>query len=242
MFDSTRIIWGVGIVLAFVLIALIDNFFINFIVFAALFYLAFEEAKRLFGLENISIIPLALAFLVGAYSEKTLLCGIFVLVLALGYLVYKKSENLKPILLYLYPALPLFALWQLYVDEGMFAVFWLVVIVASCDSGAYFIGKLAGKTPFSKTSPNKTLEGVVGGVVFAVLIGSFVGTFVYGFWLSFFCALAVGVFAVIGDLLESYFKRLAGVKDSGTLIPGHGGILDRIDAVLMASFAMVTLL
>ncbi|ARJ55767.1 phosphatidate cytidylyltransferase [Campylobacter cuniculorum] len=242
MFNATRIFWGLGIVLAVILMALIDKFFINFIVFAALFYVAFEEAKKLFKLENESIIPLVLAFLIGTFSKEALLCGILALLLMLGFLVYKKAQNLNPALLYLYPSLPLFALWQLYLDNGMFAVFWLIIIVAACDSGAYFIGKFMGKTPFSQTSPNKTLEGVIGGVILAVILGSIVGLFVYDFWLCFFCSFAVAIFAVIGDLLESYFKRQAGVKDSGNLIPGHGGILDRIDALLIATFAMVTFL
>lgn len=242
MFDTKRIVWGVGIVLAVIIIALIDKFFINLIVFAGLFYLAFEEAKKLFGIANASIIPLVLAFLVGILIEKPLLCGILMFILVLGFLVYKKAENLNFALPYLYPSLPLFALWELYFKNGMFAIFWLIVIVASCDSGAYFAGKLIGKTPFSQTSPNKTLEGVIGGVILAVFLGTFVGLFMYDFWLSFFCSLVVAIFAVIGDLLESYFKRKAGVKDSGNLIPGHGGILDRIDAVLIASFAMVVFL
>ncbi|MGY0225363.1 phosphatidate cytidylyltransferase, partial [Campylobacter jejuni] len=134
------------------------------------------------------------------------------------------------------------ALWQVYLDQGMFALFWLIIIVAACDSGAYFIGKLMGKTPFSPTSPNKTLEGVIGGLICASVIGTILGVFVYSFWLSLFCSFFVAIFAVIGDLLESYFKREAGVKDSGDLIPGHGGVLDRIDAVIIAAFVMVALL
>lgn len=242
MFNTTKIIWGLGIILAVVLIVSLDKFFVNFIVFSVLFYLALDEARKLFSLENTSIIPPMLAFFVGVLSEKALFCGVLALILVLGFLVYKKAENLNSALLYLYPTLPLLTLWQLYLKEGIFAVFWLIVIVASCDSGAYFAGKLIGKIPFSQTSPNKTLEGVIGGVIFALIVGSIVGSFVYDFWLSFFCSLVAAVFAVIGDLLESYFKRVAGVKDSGDLIPGHGGILDRIDAMLIAVFAMVVFL
>ncbi|ECL6163953.1 phosphatidate cytidylyltransferase, partial [Campylobacter jejuni] len=90
--------------------------------------------------------------------------------------------------------------------------------------------------------PNKTLEGVIGGLICASAIGTILGVFVYSFWLSLLCSFFVAIFAVIGDLLESYFKREAGVKDSGDLIPGHGGVLDRIDAVIIAAFVMVALL
>lgn len=242
MFNSARIIWGVVMAIAVVLIALIDQFIINFIVFTLILYLAFNEAKKLFHLENVSIIPLALAFILGTISENPLAFGILAALLVLGYFVYKKAPDLKAVLIYLYPSLPVLALWQVYLDNGMFALFWLIAIVAICDSAAYFIGKLLGKTPFSQTSPNKTLEGVIGGLVCASVLGTLIGVFVYSFWLSLLCSFFVALFAVIGDLLESYFKREAGVKDSGDLIPGHGGILDRIDAVIIAAFVMVALL
>lgn len=241
MFNSTRIIWGLLMVAAVIIIALIDQFFINFIIFGILLFLAFNEAKKLFNLEKISIIPLILAFILGTMMLKPLFLGILATFLILGYQVYKKS-NLKPVLIYLYPSLPILALWQIYLTHGMFALFWLILIVASCDSAAYFIGKLIGKTPFSPTSPNKTLEGVIGGLIFASIFGSLIGIFVYGFWLSLFCSFFSAFMAVIGDLLESYFKREVGVKDSGDLIPGHGGLLDRIDAVIIAAFVMVSFL
>ena len=138
--------------------------------------------------------------------------------------------------------MPILALWQVYLDEGMIRLFLLILLVVLCDSGAYFIGKMLGKTPFSQTSPNKTLEGVVGGVLCAVVGGGLVGIIMGEFWLWVVLGFFVAVLAVIGDLIESYFKRVANLKDSGDLIPGHGGILDRIDAVMIASFAMVVLL
>ncbi len=242
MFNITRIIWGVIMAVAVVLIALIDEYFINMLIFAILLFLAFNEAKKLFHAENASIIPIIFAFILGSISSKPLFFGILIALLVLGYLVYKKVDNLNLLKIYLYPTLPILALWQVYLDYGMFALFWLILIVAVCDSGAYFIGKLIGKTPFSQTSPNKTLEGVIGGLVCATIFGTLVGIFAYSFILSLICSFCVAFMGVIGDLLESYFKREAGVKDSGNLIPGHGGILDRIDAVIIAAFAMVAIL
>lgn len=242
MFNITRIIWGVIMAVTVVLIALIDEYFINMLIFAILLFLAFNEAKKLFYAENASIIPIIFAFILGSISSKPLFFGILIALLVLGYLVYKKVDNLNLLKIYLYPTLPILALWQVYLDYGMFALFWLILIVAVCDSGAYFIGKLIGKTPFSQTSPNKTLEGVIGGLVCATIFGTLVGIFAYSFILSLICSFCVAFMGVIGDLLESYFKREAGVKDSGNLIPGHGGILDRIDAVIIAAFAMVAIL
>ncbi|WP_270988433.1 phosphatidate cytidylyltransferase [Campylobacter upsaliensis] len=242
MFDMTRIISGFVMIVAVIIIALIDVFWINFVVFGLLLYFAFDEAKKLFNVPNASFIPAFLAFLLGSYYEKALFFGLLLVILVVGYLSYKKAENLRLSLIYLYPTLPILALWQVYLDEGMIRLFLLILLVVLCDSGAYFIGKMLGKTPFSQTSPNKTLEGVVGGVLCAVVGGGLLGIIMGEFWLWVVLGFFVAVLAVIGDLIESYFKRVANLKDSGDLIPGHGGILDRIDAVMIASFAMVVFL
>ncbi|EAI5398472.1 phosphatidate cytidylyltransferase [Campylobacter upsaliensis] len=242
MFDMTRIISGFVMIAAVIIIALIDVFWINFVVFGLLLYFAFDEAKKLFNVPNASFIPAFLAFLLGSYYEKALFFGLLLVILVVGYLSYKKAENLRLSLIYLYPTLPILALWQVYLDEGMIRLFLLILLVVLCDSGAYFIGKMLGKTPFSQTSPNKTLEGVVGGVLCAVVGGGLLGIIMGEFWLWVVLGFFVAVLAVMGDLIESYFKRVANLKDSGDLIPGHGGILDRIDAVMIASFAMVVLL
>lgn len=97
---------------------------------------------------------MAIAFILGSLSHKALLFGILALLLVVGYLVYKKA-SLKPNFIYIYPSLPILALWQVYLDQGMFALFWLIIIVAACDSGAYFIGKLMGKTPFLQQAQTK---------------------------------------------------------------------------------------
>ena len=105
------------------------------------------------------------------------------------------------------------------------------------DTMAYIVGSFIGKTPFSKISPKKTWEGTVGGAILCVMIISWLGWllkyYTVGDWLciSTICA----IFGTLGDLLESKIKRLAGVKDSGTLMPGHGGFLDRFDSFLIAT-------
>lgn len=120
--------------------------------------------------------------------------------------------------------------------------FWLLPIFTFVwlnDTGAYVVGSLIGKHKLmERISPKKTIEGTLGGVFFAILGG--VG-FYYLFpaitsltiWLGL--ALIVAVFATWGDLFESFLKRTYGVKDSGKILPGHGGILDRIDSILLAA-------
>lgn len=243
MLDNKRIIIGFLMAGVFVLIALINDFWLNFVLFGALLYFAMKEAETLFQSPNLNARLLALAaFALGSFTGKVFFIGVLALLLAMGILAYQKAKNLRPIYTLFYPMLPLFAMWQLYFSHGMFGLFWLVFIVAFCDSGAYFVGKFIGRTPFSKSSPNKTLEGVIGGVLIASFFGTLFGLFMYDFWLSLIASVLVSIFAVFGDLFESYLKRRANVKDSANLIPGHGGILDRIDAVMFASFVLVALL
>jgi len=113
----------------------------------------------------------------------------------------------------------------------------LLAIVWAADIGAYFAGKRFGRVKLAPSiSPGKTWEGVVGGLVSVSLLAA-----AYGIWGSTnlavlipFC-LAIGLLSVVGDLTVSMFKRHAGIKDSGKLFPGHGGLLDRIDSVTAAS-------
>jgi len=104
------------------------------------------------------------------------------------------------------------------------------------DTMAYIVGSFIGKTPLSSISPKKTREGTIGGIILCVIVITLIGyltkyySVVDWIFISLFCA----VFGTLGDLLESKLKRMANVKDSGTLMPGHGGFLDRFDSMLVA--------
>lgn len=121
--------------------------------------------------------------------------------------------------------------------HGPQIVLWLVLLVISADIGAYFAGRRWGRRKLApRVSPGKTLEGALGGLSMVALV-TWVGAVRFGLppleALAFGCG--VGIFSIIGDLTESLFKRAAGLKDSGTLLPGHGGLLDRIDSVTAAA-------
>lgn len=125
--------------------------------------------------------------------------------------------------------------------EGACLVMSVMALVWAADSGAYFTGRMVGKTPLMpKVSPKKTREGALGGVVTAIVVmylAKYYGFFsIYGVDELGFLVAAFGaiIFSVIGDLMESVFKRLAQIKDSGKIFPGHGGMLDRIDSQLAA--------
>lgn len=121
------------------------------------------------------------------------------------------------------------------------ALLFVLVLVGLADTAAYATGRMFGRTKLAPTiSPGKTVEGVMGGILVVVLLAYFCGTMIWRFQgvaLGAWIALAVvtALVSVVGDLAESKVKRVAGVKDSGNLLPGHGGVLDRIDAITAAA-------
>jgi phosphatidate cytidylyltransferase len=127
-------------------------------------------------------------------------------------------------------------------NNGLLAVIWILVLVWASDSGAYAAGRLIGGPKMAPTiSPNKTWAGLVGCVISAGIVGAVVAQSTYPdalYWLIAISAL-IGLVAQMGDLLVSAIKRHFGVKDTSALIPGHGGVLDRVDALLSAIFAAV---
>jgi phosphatidate cytidylyltransferase len=123
--------------------------------------------------------------------------------------------------------------------SGHLVTILLVVTIWINDTMAYIIGSMIGKTPLTSWSPKKTWEGTIGGILVSVCLIFFVTKM---FWdvngELIVVLLATAVFGTIGDLIESKIKRLAGVKDSGSFMPGHGGFLDRFDSILLAAPAV----
>lgn len=121
----------------------------------------------------------------------------------------------------------------------------LFILIWTNDTFAYLVGKSIGKHKlFERISPKKTIEGFFGGVVFAAFAGFLISKFYIqptpefsnkSILIWMIIALIVSVFGTIGDLIESKFKRIAGVKDSGSIMPGHGGVLDRLDSVIFVA-------
>lgn len=145
----------------------------------------------------------------------------------------------------------LVALMLLYVFKPIY-IFCLISGIMVNDTFAYLIGRKFGKTKFSRTSPNKSIEGLIGGCVSALIV-YVIYTFILGvhfeskfddinFGIQLFIIMMTLFAGVVGDLLESKLKRLADIKDSGTIVYGHGGILDRIDSWVLASIIFVALI
>jgi phosphatidate cytidylyltransferase len=122
--------------------------------------------------------------------------------------------------------------------NGRLWIFLVLMAVMFCDSFAYFVGRKIGKTKlYPAVSPNKSVEGAFAGLigsVVAVMIAKFTFLPIIGFVDGIAIGLLLSLFGQSGDLFESLLKRACGVKDSGTLIPGHGGLLDRLDSLLFS--------
>lgn len=241
--NKERIITGFSLVGVALAIGFIDNFFLTWAVVGAVYILAFKEALLLFDIKNSGLMAYGvgiwlLAFVYPYGDDLFVLAGVLY-ASAIAYNPELKWKNFFP---FVYPTAGMLFLFTMYQEYGMIAMLWLVLTVAMTDVGAYAVGKSVGKTQFCETSPNKTMEGVAGGILVATLSGMFVGLSIVDLGISFIISFMVATSSIFGDLFESSLKRAAGVKDSGDLLPGHGGVLDRIDGYLFGAIVMLVLL
>ncbi len=184
-------------------------------------------------------------FALGLFFLPAWAFGLLCLGLLIRILVREWPRLIKPqdplfwALMPFYPILPVVMIVYLQCTGYDLLNLMLITLVAAQDTGAYFIGKHLGKHPISPAiSPKKSWEGFVGGTVFSflcslVFFGNNAVALIIGSVVPF--VLSINFAALAGDLFESFLKRRAGLKDAGTMLPGHGGILDRIDGLLFAA-------
>ncbi|WP_323595584.1 phosphatidate cytidylyltransferase [Aliarcobacter butzleri] len=240
---SVRVKTGVVLIIGMLILGYIDSYFLFWLVFGIMLMISVHESKELYKLNSDSIYIYTLLLWVAVYFYPMPIDLIFIV--AIGYasqLAYKRTLDKKLFLPLLYPTASFIFLMTLYSEYGVKVLLWLFVIVAATDIGAYFVGRSFGKTKFCETSPNKTLEGVFGGMAFAIILGTLTSISEVGVIGAIIVSAVVSLSSVFGDLYESYLKREAGVKDSGTILPGHGGVLDRVDGYLFGAITMVVLL
>ncbi len=244
--NKERWLTGLALIATALLVGYIDNKFVMWLYLGAFYIVGFNEAVKLFDVQQKSPYVYAVVIWVIAYFYPNPDDLFFLMAIFFGAkLAYtQEHEKKKLILPFLYPAVGFLFMFMIYTTYGIDWIIWLLIIVASTDVGAFFVGKSIGKTAFSPSSPNKTLEGVIGGVFFATIAGS---TFAFYRdldtpFIIIFVSWITAIVSIFGDLFESYLKREAGVKDSGTLLPGHGGVLDRLDGYLFGSVIMLIVL
>ena len=144
------------------------------------------------------------------------------------------DQNKWRIIGFFYILIPIYSVIKLrfYNSE---VLFWMFAVIWSTDIFAFFAGKMLGGAKLAPTiSPNKTWSGMIGGIIASMIIG-FMSSFMFAGGVMFFIFLSafLSIVEQISDLVESKFKRIFGVKDSGNIIPGHGGVLDRMDGMML---------
>ena len=192
-------------------------------------------------LTSIIIFPLSIFFiLMGGYFLLSFLLLIFFIANYELFSVFKKSSNI--LFLDLVLILSLFSIYYL-AENSFWLLLWVVILVICSDIGGYVFGKIFKWKKLTKISPKKTVSGVLGSFMFSLLsvfIIQFIIEIIYTSTLKdnflapefFFLAIVFSLVAQAGDLTISYFKRLEKIKDTGKILPGHGGIFDRIDGLM----------
>ncbi|MFC5044496.1 phosphatidate cytidylyltransferase [Aquimarina hainanensis] len=181
----------------------------DYVVLTILLLTIATEILLIRDLISIRIIPM--------FEKKKYLTSIFYLITSIIFLTQIPIYNNK---------------YEPMIMAGSFFLIW------TNDTFAYLVGKNFGKHKLlERISPKKTIEGFIGGLVFSLLAGYLIATFTEtlstGIWLII--SVIMSIFGSLGDLIQSKFKRQAGVKDSGAIMPGHGGMFDRLDSIIFAS-------
>jgi len=243
---------GVGVGLGVVIVAslfVVKAVFIGVIAVAVVVGL-WELTSRLQERKGIKapLVPLAVggaAMVVAGYVRGTEGAWVAMALTALAVLVWRMTEPpegyLKDVTAGVFaafyvPFLATFVALMLTADDGAFRVLTFLLLTVVSDTGAYAVGWRFGKHKLApRISPGKTREGLLGAVSFAMVAGALCMQFLIDdgtWWQGLLLGLAVAASATLGDLGESMIKRDLGIKDMGTLLPGHGGIMDRLDSLL----------
>lgn len=219
------------------------------------------EFKRLVKIKGYYIFIAYLALwwtFIYLVQDRTLITVLMLLTITvdlalLGYLFTKKSQRFNSVQKFLIALFYIgggciFLTMIPYKDDefAQFLIMGIFILIWVNDSFAYLVGKTLGKTKlYPSISPKKTLEGYIGGLIFASLAAYILAQYEESLTMTewMFLAFIIVIMGGFGDLLESKFKRVAGVKDSGAILPGHGGMLDRLDSLVFAApFAYLTLM
>ena len=200
--------------------------------------------KRIFT--SLIVFPVSMFFIIkGGNYIVSFLYAILILANFEAFSVFKRKTSI--IFLDSVLVVSLLSILHLRNDttSSLILLLWVIILTISSDIGGYIFGKIFRWKRLTNISPNKTLSGVIGSVIFSIfsiLLLGLICKFLFQIDLSFFLKFKYFIFAVIlslsaqlGDLMVSYFKRLDKIKDTGKILPGHGGIFDRIDSLMFST-------
>ncbi|WP_104722651.1 phosphatidate cytidylyltransferase [Helicobacter mesocricetorum] len=247
--ESKRLYTAAFMLIAIILIVIFHSPFLLWLILGIACIISFYESYQLYikTKPNPIFTGLLILFWISLYWLQTLHIIFVILIILASYQAYTQKGNMLCAMPFIYPTIPFAFLYFLYLDYSINAIIWLLFIVSLTDSFAYFGGKLFGgklfnNSCFCPTSPNKTKEGVLIGVSVSVIISTLVGLGVCSFFTALLLTLTTSLSSVFGDLYESFLKRQAKVKDSGSLFPGHGGMLDRLDGYFFGGIVLYVML
>jgi len=190
-----------------------------------------ELTKRI--LSSIVLIPITLFFIIkGSYLF------IFFILICLSAIIYEwhMMSKKKPyrIFGFIFLFLSFYSICKLRIDNDYWFLLSVTIICVSTDIGGYVFGKIFRGPKLTKFSPNKTYAGMTGGYLLSIISVIFLDNFNEEFQIKWFIVILISTISQLGDIIISYFKRLSKIKDTGKIIPGHGGLLDRVDGMIFA--------
>ena len=193
-----------------------------------------ELTKRI--LSSIILIPITLFFII-----KGSFLFIFFLSICLGIIIYEwhmmsKKKSYR-IFGFIFLFLSFYSIYKIRIDNDYWFLLFTTIICVSTDIGGYIFGKIFKGPKLTKISPNKTYAGMIGGYFLSTISAVILTNLYYIEELPikwFFFVILISTISQLGDIIISYFKRLSKIKDTGNIIPGHGGLLDRVDGMIFA--------
>ena len=195
-----------------------------------------EVEKRI--LSSLILVPLAIFFIIQGSVFFAFFLFIAFLLTSYEWLKMCKKNHLMKFLGIIFLLFSFYSSFQIRENSGLFLFLFIILICIFTDIGGYVFGSVFKGPKLTKISPKKTYAGVIGGFLFSLLAGLSFMEIIGNYYLetyylnTFFSILIISLISQVGDLIISFFKRKAKLKDTGKILPGHGGLLDRIDGLI----------
>jgi len=195
-----------------------------------------ELIKR--TLSSIILIPIAFFFIFQGSALFIFFLSLFFLVTSYEWFKMCKKNHFMKFLGIIFLLFSFYSSFYIRVNSGLFFFLFIILICIFTDIGGYVFGNIFKGPKLTKISPKKTYAGVIGGFLFSLIVGLSFMKFTDNIYLetqfinTFFGILIISLLSQIGDLIISFFKRKAKIKDTGKILPGHGGLLDRVDGLI----------